>query len=413
MATIAFMMDIQEGHILPSLGLAVSLKRRGYKVVYISVPDNEQIVIQNGFEFYRLFEDLYPFGFNDVVKNMDQVVELNADKQHLSHISKIIEGALDPFFAHYKPDLFIISAVLKLEILLIHYKYKIDPVIFTPCLPEEGVTLAQRCVSEIMKFPGKNIAELVDFFSNCGVALTSMEKLVEPLLTLSELIACPQDLEIVKSKNKANVCYLAPFVRFQNSERQREVWQKTASGKKIIYASFGTQLPAYGLIVVTFFSKLINVMKSSELQEFHLFLALGGAMDRKNLPENPSNVTVLDWAPQADILQNASLAIIHGGLSTIKECIYCAVPMLVIPLARDQPSNAGRIVHSNLGLSDKVDRISECQLKNHIVSLTHDETIKKKITEMSKIFQKKQREEAGVEFVEKLVNKNNFNTILN
>jgi UDP:flavonoid glycosyltransferase YjiC (YdhE family) len=144
-------------------------------------------------------------------------------------------------------------------------------------------------------------------------------------------------------------------------------------------------------------------MKCGEMQGFHLVIAVGPDIDAKVLKGDFSNVTVLNWAPQIDILKTAAVALIHGGLGTIKECIYFGVPMLIFPFARDQPLNAKRVETKGLGISCDVNTIRDAGLIENILRLDKDKSIHQNISHMQKVFRYKQDKLFGLDFIESLI----------
>jgi MGT family glycosyltransferase len=64
----------------------------------------------------------------------------------------------------------------------------------------------------------------------------------------------------------------------------------------------------------------------------------------------PANVTVTRWARHADVLPHCSAVITHGGHGTVMKALIAGVPLIVVPLGRDQPDNAGRVVHAGAGI---------------------------------------------------------------
>ena len=55
----------------------------------------------------------------------------------------------------------------------------------------------------------------------------------------------------------------------------------------------------------------------------------------------PDNVTVTRWARHAEVLPHCSAVITHGGHGTVMKALIAGVPLIVVPLGRDQPDNAG------------------------------------------------------------------------
>jgi MGT family glycosyltransferase len=64
----------------------------------------------------------------------------------------------------------------------------------------------------------------------------------------------------------------------------------------------------------------------------------------------PPNVTVTRWVRHADVLPGCSLIITHGGHGTVMKALTAGVPLLVVPLGRDQPDNAARVAHVGAGI---------------------------------------------------------------
>jgi MGT family glycosyltransferase len=64
----------------------------------------------------------------------------------------------------------------------------------------------------------------------------------------------------------------------------------------------------------------------------------------------PDNVTVTRWVRHADVLPHCSAVITHGGHGTVMKGLIAGVPLVVVPLGRDQPDNAGRVVYAGAGI---------------------------------------------------------------
>jgi UDP-glucoronosyl and UDP-glucosyl transferase len=65
--------------------------------------------------------------------------------------------------------------------------------------------------------------------------------------------------------------------------------------------------------------------------------------------DRPANVDVTAWIPHTDVLPHASLVITHAGLGTVNMAMAHGVPMLCLPMGRDQHGNAARVEHLGLG----------------------------------------------------------------
>jgi len=58
---------------------------------------------------------------------------------------------------------------------------------------------------------------------------------------------------------------------------------------------------------------------------------------------------VTDYAPQQWVLEQADVLVTHGGLNTVMDSIAARTPMLVMPVAFDQPGVAARVRYRGLG----------------------------------------------------------------
>ena len=58
---------------------------------------------------------------------------------------------------------------------------------------------------------------------------------------------------------------------------------------------------------------------------------------------------VTDFAPQQWALEQADVVVTHGGLNTVMDAIAARTPMLVMPIAFDQPGVAARVAYHGLG----------------------------------------------------------------
>ena len=71
-------------------------------------------------------------------------------------------------------------------------------------------------------------------------------------------------------------------------------------------------------------------------------LATYGAIDPPAGPA-PNNVTVIRSAPHAAVLPLASVVVCHGGHGTVMKALAHGLPVVVMPLGRDQRDNAARV----------------------------------------------------------------------
>jgi UDP:flavonoid glycosyltransferase YjiC (YdhE family) len=61
-------------------------------------------------------------------------------------------------------------------------------------------------------------------------------------------------------------------------------------------------------------------------------------------------VTVVERAPHSEVLRHASAVVTHAGHGTVIKALAAGVPVVAIPLGRDQLDNAARVAHHGAGL---------------------------------------------------------------
>lgn len=88
--------------------------------------------------------------------------------------------------------------------------------------------------------------------------------------------------------------------------------------------------------------------------------ALGGLLVRAVLTtgpavpveaiDAPANVSVVERAPHSEVLKHASAIVTHAGHGTVIKALAAGVPVVAMPLGRDQLDNAARVAHHGAGL---------------------------------------------------------------
>jgi MGT family glycosyltransferase len=407
MAKIIFMCELEEGHLLPTFGLAHSLKKRGHDVSYLSVADNEQLIQEQGFQFHAVLENLYPKGLRKIQKNHS----IDPDKTPLGepgaylkhHVQAVVTGAYDTFIREMNADLYIVSFYLRFDMLMFHYKYNINSVIFSPVMHGPEKTIESDSLFFLHNLELAEKCLLADFFSEKNIRGDSFKDLVQPLNRFHQLIFCPGEFEIGNPAKNPYIHFIEPSIRNKNSSTDIFELYNIPRSKKIVYAAMGSQALRHGIAFVIFFNKIIQAMQCEQLNHLHLILAIDAAFDTSNLLPISENITIANWAPQIDILKVASVAVIHGGLGSVKECIYFGVPMIVFPQAFDQPDNAQRVVHHHLGFADDINTVSESDLRNYIMQALTDEKIKNGIERMRRIFHEKEERQEGAAIIESML----------
>lgn len=90
-------------------------------------------------------------------------------------------------------------------------------------------------------------------------------------------------------------------------------------------------------------------------------VTLGQMLEPGSVVSTSSDVVVVPTAPHGPLLADASVAITHCGHGTMMKALAAGVPLVCVPMGRDQDDNAARVVELGVGVRLKptasVDRI--------------------------------------------------------
>jgi MGT family glycosyltransferase len=73
----------------------------------------------------------------------------------------------------------------------------------------------------------------------------------------------------------------------------------------------------------------------------------GGATVRS---KPPANIHVARFVPHANVLPQAAAVVTHAGLGTVHAALAHGLPLVCLPIGRDQPDNAARVVSRGAGV---------------------------------------------------------------
>ncbi|MBC9929283.1 glycosyltransferase [Chitinophaga qingshengii] len=400
-ATILFLPDLDEGHIFPTIGLAQRLEDHGYEVIYLTIEDNKAYLDEYGFESEVVFREIYPYGWRFSTSYGGEV----NDSIACLHLLPLLQGELDEIIQRRCPDLLIISFFLPVEALLLHYKYRLPQIMITSFLREPFKSPFNNCLETVMKIAASSpgvLDEMITGLLSTGVEANSLQELAAPLQQIPELITCPEILDFPGMEFPGNVFHIEPSVRQVTLSRQR---LRVPAGKKIILASFGSQVSMYRQMNELFIARMLEVMKLPEAEEWHLFLGIGREADPAQCAAGVTdNVTILNWLPMPELLEHSALALIHGGLGAIKECISFRVPMVIFPITAEQVLNSERIIFHRLGASGRIDMLKAPEIAHLMTDILMNEDIREQLDSMSREFRRREEAGAGVEIITRLIN---------
>lgn len=117
-----------------------------------------------------------------------------------------------------------------------------------------------------------------------------------------------------------------------------------------------------------------------------VLMAIGNNLDIKSLGKVPSNIFVVNYAPQLNILRHAKVFITHGGTNSVWEALLQGVPLVLFPQGGDQHLVANRVEKLNLGIWCRNPNISAHSLLHLTEKVMEDKLIQENVTRMGDAF---------------------------
>lgn len=389
--------DVQreDGHWLPAVTLAKSLKDAGYTVEMMGIPDTAPVVEPYQIPFTEILSSFFPFGFARE--------KLETGKTVIAHWVPLARGALDAVFTGPNaPELLVAGYFAALEALILHHKYDVPLVIFTTFLRHPDAIPALRARAELSNLPASILEKII--FESTGEDM-SLEDFVQPLFDAPEIIPMPQefDFQDYHKEHEDEVTYVEPMVnrvRWDGSPVPTPAtiyYHALPPTGKVLYGVCGSQVEVFESSARQFFTSLIEMMKLPGMADRHLVLPLGTKLypefiqdwndGTRNTKRLPTNVSLANWVPQQDILARAEAVFLHGGLATIKESIWANVPMVVVPMVNDQFENALRVQDHDLGVNLPLRRLNPENLRKALAEAKSSPWIQRATAKMRTVFQ--------------------------
>jgi UDP:flavonoid glycosyltransferase YjiC (YdhE family) len=370
MSNLAFIMLPEEGHIVPTFKLAKSLKARGHRVCYV-VPQNlETYISAQELECLSVSEDIWQTpaharpNMSDPVERMNAVIYSNRRE-----LVELLRG-------------------VEIDLLLV------DPYIPTVALAayESAINFTFLNVAFDTNRPFVLLESLQETTGASYAALNALAK-------VPQLITYPRDFEFAQVLNEGRALYhIEASVDLQRSEPTFP-WEQVDPSKPLIYCTLGSQCHLFKESR-QFFQTIIEAMK--ERPAWQLILSVGKHLSAE-FASVPPNVLVVNWAPQLEILKRASIMITHGGIGTLKDCIFFAVPMIVFPMMRDQPMSGARVVYHGLGVRGDMRHVTVESVQALIEKVARNPAYGQRVHAMGEKFRAAEAAGRGVKIIEKIL----------
>lgn len=183
---------------------------------------------------------------------------------------------------------------------------------------------------------------------------------------LAHITQLPQCLDFEHVAQSAEIYYSGPWISRTARAHVDFPWDRI-DGRPLIYATLGTTRNVQPSV----FRMIAQACADLNLQ---LVIALGNRMDPELLADLPGEPLVIRFAPQLELIKLARVVISHAGPNTSFEALMEGKPMIVIPLAYDQPAIAARLAHFGIAKVLPFKRLSVNKLRAALMNVLSDST---------------------------------------
>ncbi len=426
MANIAFGVLPYVGHYNPVIKVAQDLREKGHHVTFISTEDStKEYVGRYGFKFYKLElpEQKLPR-----ISKLPIVGRIQLARHTVRAIDRMLmEGdAAKAMFAHLSPDLLVVENTLAAyavsavpfgkPIALITtvasmHKDRGLPPIDSNLLPGDGyVKRLQIELSWMRHFMRRRVDKLLaGSLDRTAIRLVRKQKgNVDEVFDrdrylcfvprLPEVILCPAAFDF---PHYSTPCcrWCGPSVLEKRPETAFD-WSWRDQRNPLIYCALGSMVTADSDSKAR--ALLARIIDAFRNEPGYDVLVVAGAV-RLEL-ELPRHIRIVAQAPQLEALRRASLFITHAGTGSIKESIWCGVPMLAFPFLGDQFGNAARVQYHGLGERANYKRISSQDILTISKRLLNERQYREQATKFQSLFVQSEKEESAADYLESLLN---------
>jgi UDP:flavonoid glycosyltransferase YjiC (YdhE family) len=108
----------------------------------------------------------------------------------------------------------------------------------------------------------------------------------------------------------------------------------TPGGRPRVAVTLGTVMPERRG------PQLATLVEALEPLDAEIVVALGPGLDPRSFLPRPVNIRLVSYVPMSRLLPASDLVVCHGGSGTILAALGAGRPLVLLPLAADQPANA-------------------------------------------------------------------------
>lgn len=404
------------GHLNPLSALGRELQSRGHRVTVLQISDLAQKVCSEGLDFHPIGESIYqPGSLSETLNQLTQLSEIAALYYSVDSCRQMAEMICQDAPAAIRTAGIEALLVDQLEPVGQSVAQYLDlPFICISC----GQVIHRRSDAPPF-FTTWNYHHAAWARLRNAVAYRLLDRSCQPILNVinhyrqewklppyPEIYASIAQLAHISQQTAAfdfpypdlpkHLHYTGPFRN--RSPYPSDFPFEKLTGQPLIYASLGSVQNAKREI----FHCIAAACDGLDVQ---LVIAHGGGMDADAVEALPGTLLVVEYAPQQEVLQYASLTITHGGMNTVLDSLSCGVPLVAIPITFEQPGTGARIRWAGVGEVLPLSKLKATRLRQRIQQVLAHEYYKQNASRMQREIQQAGGVKRAADIVEKSIEK--------
>lgn len=383
------------GHYYPISALGRRLRSRGHEVVYFQVADLERPIRAAGLEFRQIGKEDFPLGTlrarDESVWKLQGVAALRAALRGLTQKSVMLFRDAPAAIRDEGIDALIVDQIemagstvaeyLGLSFVSVAAALPInsDPSVPSVCFPLSHrlgywARVRNRVSNTVSEWIFSGILRTINRQRRTW-GLPSAKNYNALFSGLAQVSQLPAALELPGRRLPPHFYHTGPWTDSTARAPVDFPWSRLDPDRPLVYATMGTLQNG----VLQTFRVMAEACAGLDLQ---LVISLGGGQDPAQLADLPGDPVVVGYAPQLELIRRATLTISHGGLNTVLESLECGVPMVVLPVAYDQPGVGARVEWSGVGRSIPVGRLTVNKLRDAIRAVLRNPSYRERAGEL-------------------------------
>ena len=374
------------GHVLPLTPIARAMATAGHDVTFGTPSALRPLVEAAGFRWMKLGAVSDDPELADVHARLTQVpgpVRSRFAREHL--FGGILPRRLVPDLLTlaeiWRPDVIVresweLGALIAGELLNVpHAKVETDA---AGALPHETADFYEPIhrLRATLGLPDRAIAELLDQYL--------------------ALVPFPATLRTVEHP-VAPTAYHVRALPADSANGVLPAWIAGIGPRPLIYVSLGTLFS--GPRGPEIFSKLLAGLRDIDAE---VVLTIGHDLNPATFGPQPKHIHLERYLPLGALLPRCSLVLFHGGSGTLGHVIANGLPMVILPLGTDQPTNAARC--AELGASRTLDQgvLTPEHIREVVLDVLHTPSYRQAAGRLRDEFSALPGPELAVELLERL-----------